>query len=208
MTLSVPQSALRVPPAAPGLKVGLFGGSFNPPHDGHRHVALTALKRLRLDRVWWMVTPGNPLKDRGELAALGERLRAVGRLAAHPRFVVTAFEAGRGLTYSADTVAFLASRRPTVRFVWVMGADNLAGFHRWQHWREIVETVPVAVVDRPGASLSPLFSKAAHVYAGARIDEAGARDFAVRTPPAWTFLHAPLNPQSSTYLRNIRRPLV
>ncbi len=199
-------SALRVPPTAPGLKVGLFGGSFNPPHEGHRHVALTAMKRLGLDWVWWMVTPGNPLKDHAELAALGERLRAVRRIARHPRFVVTAFEAGHGLTFSADTIAYLKSRRPGVNFVWIVGADNLAGFHRWQNWRSIVEAVPVTVVDRPGASLSPLFSRAARVFEGARVDEADIRDFALRAPPAWAFLHAPLNPLSSSGLRTARRP--
>ncbi|MCW2308818.1 nicotinate-nucleotide adenylyltransferase [Rhodobium gokarnense] len=199
--LAEAHSLYQVPPGDAGLTVGLFGGSFNPPHDGHFHVALTALRRLGLDRIWWLVTPGNPLKDHSELEALEARVAAVRRLADHPRFTVTAFEATEGLSYSADTIAFLRRRRPGVNFVWVMGADNLAGFHRWQFWRQIVDTLPIAIVDRPGASLSPLFAPMAEVYRHARIAEDEAGDFALRPAPAWTFLHAPLNPLSSTLLR-------
>lgn len=199
------RSALRVPPGAPGLKVGLYGGSFNPPHEGHLHVALTALRRLGLDQVWWLVTPGNPLKEQGELAALDKRIAAVRDLAEHPRFIVTAFEAAHDFSYTADTIAFLKQRRRQVNFVWVMGADNLAGFHRWQHWREIAETMPFAIVDRPGSSLAPLYSKAAQTLSRRRIDERDAQGLALLEPPAWSFLHAPLNPLSSTHLRSRAR---
>lgn len=201
-TATVDPADLRVPPSAPGRKVGLFGGSFNPPHDGHYHVAFTALKRLHLDQVWWLVSPGNPLKDHGELEVLGRRVAAVRALADHPRFVVTAFEAGHDLTYSADTIAFAQARRPRTNFVWVMGADNLASFHRWQYWREIMTMLPVAIIDRPGASLAPLKARAAQIFARYRIDETDTRDFALAPPPAWTFIHAPLNPLSSTMLRH------
>ena len=187
--------------------IGLFGGSFNPPHEGHYHVALTALKRLGLDRVWWMVTPGNPLKDHSELDDLGARIAAVRALADHPRFTVTALEAGAELTFSADTIAFLCDRNPHVHFVWIMGADNLAGFHRWQFWREIVETLPIVIVDRPGASLAPLSSRMAQTYSRYRVNEADARQFALRQAPAWMFIHAPLNPMSSTFLRHRRKVL-
>ena len=193
---------LRIPPAASGLKVGLYGGSFNPPHEAHRHVALTALKRLGLDWVWWLVSPGNPLKDPDQLAELDQRVRAVRRVARHPRFAVTAFEAAEGLVYTADSIAHLQSRRSGVKFVWIAGADSLAGFHHWKNWQRIFEAVPVAFVDRPDFSLAPISSTAGQVFSAARVDESDASRLADSDAPAWVFLHAPLNPLSSTQLRN------
>ncbi|WP_420393403.1 nicotinate-nucleotide adenylyltransferase [Acuticoccus sp.] len=192
---------LRVPPVAAGQRVALFGGSFNPPHAGHRAVADAALRRLALDWVWWIVTPGNPLKSSGELASLAHRVAAAEATAAHPRIRVTAFEAAIGTRYSADLVAYLGKRLPHVRLVWLMGADNLAELHRWQEWRTIVQCVPMAVVDRPGASLKALSSPAARTFAAARWPERCAAALADATPPAWVFLHAPLDPSSSTALR-------
>ncbi len=197
----LPYEALRIPAHAAGMTIGLYGGSFNPPHAAHEHVASTALTRLGLDRVWWLVTPGNPLKSHDELASLADRMAAVKQLADHPRFVITALEAGHGLTFSADTVSFLRKRCAGVRFVWIMGADNLAGFHRWQSWRDIVETVPIAIVDRPGSSLAPLSAPMAQIYSGARVDEASVKGLAWREAPAWTFLHAPRSHLSSTEIR-------
>ena len=141
-----------LPPTTAGMVVGLFGGSFNPPHAGHAHVAATALKRLHLDRIWWLVSPGNPLKDVHALPPVAERLAAVRRLARHPRAVVTDLEARLGTRYTVDLVRRLVSLRPGVRFVLVIGADNWAGFHRWGGWRDIARLVPIAVVDRPGAT--------------------------------------------------------
>ncbi len=204
---ALPYEALRIPHAEPGMAIGLYGGSFNPPHAAHEHVAATALTRLGLDRVWWLVTPGNPLKSHGDLASLDERMAAVKALADHPRFTVTALEAGHGLTYSADTVRFLKRRLPGVRFVWVMGADNLASFHRWERWRDIVDAVPIVVVDRPGSSLSPVSAPMARIYASARVDEARVRGFARRPAPAWTFLHAPRSHLSSTMIRQQAKAL-
>ncbi|MCA1299815.1 nicotinate-nucleotide adenylyltransferase [Stappia indica] len=193
---------LRIPHAEPGNRIGLFGGSFNPPHSGHRLVAEVALKRLGLNQVWWMVTPGNPLKDHANLAPLSERLDHVARFADHPAMRVTALEARFPTSYSARTIDRLIRLRPRLSFVWIMGADNLAGFHRWQDWRDIMQRLPVAIVDRPGATLSPLSAPAAHAFAAARVDEACAASLASRPPPAWTFLHTPLDSTSSTALRD------
>jgi len=201
--LAAPAEAewLKVPPSAPGMRIALYGGSFNPPHRAHRAVAHAALTRLGVDRVWWMVTPGNPLKPPGELAPLAQRVAAARALADDPRIVVTAFEAADGLNFTADTIAFLVRRRPGVRFVFLMGADNLASLHRWERWRDIARLVPIAVVDRPGASYACLSARAAVALARHRIDEAEARALPDLRPPAWVFLHAPRDPISSTALR-------
>ncbi|QGZ35858.1 nicotinate-nucleotide adenylyltransferase [Stappia indica] len=192
---------LAIPHAEPGNRIGLFGGSFNPPHSGHRLVADIALARLGLDQLWWLVTPGNPLKDHSELAPLARRLDAVEAIARHPRMVVTALETQLGTAYSARTLARLTQLRPRLKFVWVMGADNLAGFHRWQDWRGIFARVPIAVVDRPGATLPALASPAAQSFAACRLDETDARLLPGMAPPAWTFLTGPRDASSSTRIR-------
>lgn len=192
---------LKLPHAEPGNRIGIFGGSFNPPHSGHRLVAQTVLKRLGLDQVWWFVTPGNPLKDHGDLAPLEMRLHLTSALADHPRMKVTAHELVMGSPYTARTIGMLRKKRPGLRFVWVMGADNLASFHRWQDWRTIVASVPIAVVNRPGASLSALSAPMAKAYEKHRLPEEEARLLLDIEPPVWTFLHAPLDDASSTVLR-------
>jgi nicotinate-nucleotide adenylyltransferase len=191
----------RLPPHAPGLRVGLYGGSFNPPHAGHRHVSLLALKRLNLDRVWWLVTPGNPLKERDGLPATAERVAAARHLTAHPRIAVTGFEEAIGTRYTIDTLGRVVVRCPGARFVWIMGADNLAGFHRWRGWRAIARLMPIAVVDRPGFTLRAPHARAAGWLARYRVDEAEAPRLADRQPPAWLFLHGPRSTLSSTLLR-------
>lgn len=195
-----PERHLRMPLVEPGMTVGLFGGSFNPPHEAHLLIAETALKRLQLDRLWWMVTPGNPLKQRSG-ASLAERVDRSLALTRHPRIDVTAFEASHGVRFTADTIALVRARNPGVFFVWIMGADSLADFHRWQRWREIAETVPIAVLDRPGASMAAMNSVAARALAAQRVDEADAAGLARMRPPAWTFIHGPRSPLSSTRLR-------
>ncbi|WOJ88384.1 nicotinate-nucleotide adenylyltransferase [Methylocapsa polymorpha] len=192
---------VRPPPHAPGLRVGLFGGSFNPPHEGHRAASLLALKRLRLDRIWWLVSPGNPLKDARELAPLSLRLEAARKLARHPRIEVTAIEAALGAPYTFSTISYLKQRCPGVHFVWLMGADNLPGFHRWKRWRDIAGLVPICAVDRPGATLRATLSRAGQVLAPYRLDEARAARLATAPPPAFVFLHGPRSPLSSTALR-------
>ena len=193
---------LRMPHVERRMQVGLFGGSFNPPHAGHALVAEIALRTLGLDQLWWMVTPGNPLKSGRQLASLGERIAMSERIAQDPRIKVTAFEAAFKVRYTADTLALVRARNPGVDFVWIMGADNLAQFHRWQRWREIALTVPIAVIDRPGSTLAFVSSVFAKTFDYARIDESGARRLALRRPPAWTFIHGPRSSLSSTALRD------
>ena len=199
--MSAGSSWLCLPLTTPGLRVGLLGGSFNPAHDGHRHISLEALARLNLDRVWWIVSPGNPLKSHGDLADLEARLRLAAAVAHHPRVDVTGFEAQLGTAYTAETLSYLTKRLPDVNFVWLMGADNLATLHRWRAWRRILATMPVAVIDRPGWRYRALASRAAISHAGAQRPEAESRGLAGATAPAWSFLSIPLSNLSSTALR-------
>lgn len=191
----------ELPPSAPGMRIGLYGGSFNPAHAGHLHVSRMALRRLRLDRVWWLASPGNPLKDHGDLAPLAERVREARRLADDPRIAVTGFEAAIGARYTVETLRWLRRRRPTVRFVWIMGADSLKSFHRWEAFREIAALMPIAVIDRPGFTLSATASPGARALVRSRVDESDAPLLASLEPPAWLFLHGPRSFLSSTALR-------
>ncbi len=189
----------------PGMRVGLYGGSFNPAHDGHAHVAETARKRLRLDRVIWLVSPQNPLKSSSETAPLGERLAGVRAVARDRGMIVSDAETRMGSQYTIDTIRALKARFPGVRFVWIMGADSLASFHRWKGWTQIMREVPVAVISRPWASLKSRFSPAARRFADARRPAAAAPLLADQAAPAWVYLHGPLNFASSTALREGRR---
>ena len=193
----------------PGMKVGLFGGSFNPAHDGHAHVAETALRRLDLDRVVWLVSPQNPLKDARDSAPLSERIvsaERAARLAAHgPAMVVSDFETRAGTQWTVDTLRALVARHPGVRFVWLMGSDNLASFHRWRGWTDIMRLMPVAVIARPGSELDSRTAPAAARFAAARVPASRARLLPHLQAPAWTLLNAPLNHRSSTALRAAAR---
>jgi nicotinate-nucleotide adenylyltransferase len=200
----VAQADLRPPPALAGMRIGLLGGSFNPPHAAHRLISLTALKRLGLDRVWWMVTPGNPLKEHGGLLPLGHRIQLSRQVARHPRIEITAFEAGIGTAYTERSLSFLRRRFPGVHFVWLMGADNLASFHRWKEWETIFHLMPIAAEDRPAWRYKALSSPAASRFSRFRIPESQAAALPSLDPPAWCYLSGPLSKLSSTALRALQ----
>jgi nicotinate-nucleotide adenylyltransferase len=191
----------KIPPHSRGLRVGLFGGSFNPPHAAHRAASLLAMKRLRLDQVWWLVTPGNPLKDRRGLPPLAARIAAARRVAHHPRIRVTGVEAAFRTRFTCDTLAILRRRCPGVRFIWIMGADNLPALHRWRNWRGLAQLMPIAVVDRGGISLRALAALAPSALARWRLPEAAVASLVTRKPPAWLYLHGLRLTMSSTRLR-------
>ncbi len=184
----------------PGMRVGVLGGSFDPPHVGHRHLSLEALKRFDLDRVIWLVSPGNPLKPEAP-AAFTRRMVAVREMTRHPKLLVSDFELRTGSRYTANTLALMQKRWQGVRFVWLMGADNLIGFHAWKDWQGIMERVPVGVLARPGSRLKARFSKAARVYAQARLPDRSAGLLGRVDAPCWCYVNIPLRPENSTAIR-------
>jgi nicotinate-nucleotide adenylyltransferase len=186
------------------MAVGLYGGSFNPVHAGHAHVATTALRRLGLDRVIWLVSPQNPLKSPAATAPLDDRLALTARWARGPSMIVSDLERRIGARYSIDTIRWLKARFPGVRFVWIMGADGLADFHLWRGWAALAREVPIAVVSRPLAALRSRLSPFARRFAASRVAAGAARTLPDRTPPAWIYLEAPYDFTSSTALRNSR----
>jgi nicotinate-nucleotide adenylyltransferase len=188
-----------------GMTVGLYGGSFNPAHNGHAHVAETAKRRLGLDRVIWLVSPQNPLKSRHETADLADRLAGARALAQGYGMVVAAVETQLGSNYTIDTIRGLKARFPGVKFVWIMGADSLASFHRWKGWTQIMHEVPIAVVSRPWISLKSRFSPAALRFARFRKSPQSGPRLAYAKTPAWTFLFGRFHFQSSTALRARRK---
>jgi nicotinate-nucleotide adenylyltransferase len=191
-----------IPPHSNGMRIGLLGGSFNPPHVAHRDISLFAIKRLKLDRVWWLVTPGNPLKDTGGLHDLGQRAEAARQIADDPRIDVSCLESVIGTRYTVDTITYLRRRVSGLRLVWIMGADNLAQFHRWQNWQRIASEVPIAVIDRPPQSFRALAAPAAQALARYRVPENQAATLPDRRAPAWVFLTGLKLNLSSTGLRN------
>lgn len=198
---TVPSRYMQMPDVKKGAKIGLFGGSFNPPHAGHVLVAELALERLQLDQIWWMVTPGNPLKDWRELAPLQQRIELSEQLITDQKVIVTAFEASYQVRYTADTLALVREHHPDARLVWIMGADNLDTIHHWQEWEKIVKTYPIAVINRPGANLAAENSVMAQQFASARLPEIQAAQLAVQPAPAWVFIHGRQSDLSSTQLR-------
>jgi nicotinate-nucleotide adenylyltransferase len=195
-------------PAPPGWwfdgSVGLLGGSFNPAHAGHRHIAEEALYRLGVDEVWWMVSPQNPLKETTDMAPFEERFASAERLAAHPRMRITGIEGALGTTYTAQTLARLTEIYTRIRFIWIMGADNLIQIPKWKDWTQIFHRVPVAVFARPTYSLRAFAGPAAARFGASRIRERDARLLPYLEPPAWVFLHTKLHPESATAIRRAR----
>jgi nicotinate-nucleotide adenylyltransferase len=195
---------LVLPAHERGMRIGLFGGTFDPPHAAHLGASLLAMKRLNLDRVWWLVTPGNPLKDTRGLQPLATRIAAARKLARHPRIDITGLEAVINTRYTYDTLVYLKRRCPGVHFVWIMGADNLRSFYRWQNWRGIARLMPMAVIDRMGSSLYATGGRAAQALTNHRVREERAGTLADHKPPAWVYLHGLKSPLSSTALRATR----
>lgn len=189
-----------LPRAEAGMVIGLLGGSFDPAHEGHVAITRAALRRFGLDRVWWLISPGNPLKSEGP-AALPRRITAARGVMADPRVTITGIEAALGTRYTADTLAALQRLYPQVRFVWLMGSDNLAGFHRWQDWREIAARVPIGVLARPGSRLSARFSPAARWLGATRLLPEDSRLLGLSRAPRWCMVDLPLSTASSTALR-------
>ena len=184
----------------PGMSVGLFGGSFDPPHIGHLHVARTALKRLRLDRVWWLVSPQNPLKAHAPADAQ-TRLRTIRQLADEPRMVISDVEARMHTTRTVELLEHLSYHYPKVRFIWIMGADNLATFHRWERWQDITTLVPMCIIARPGQAVKSRLSRTAQLLRHKRLPENQAHILKNFKSPVWTYLTEPLHLVSSSALR-------
>lgn len=186
------------PIATRGMVIGLLGGSFDPAHEGHAHITREAIKRMGLDRVWWLVSPGNPLKAR-QPAPMVDRMARAKAVMADPRVVVTDLEARLGTRATYDTLRQLQAIYPGVRFVWLMGADNLVQFHRWGHWRDILRSVPVGVLARPGSGVAARLSVAAQSFRVHRV--ARGEGLGSRAAPAWCFVNLPLNGASSSAIR-------
>jgi nicotinate-nucleotide adenylyltransferase len=186
------------PIAAKGMVIGLLGGSFDPAHEGHAHITRGALARMGLDQVWWLVTPGNPLKAR-QPAPMADRLRQARQVMQHPRVRITDLERALGTRTTADTIDRLRAIYPGVQFVWLMGADNLVQFHRWDRWRDILRAVPVGVLARPGSGVAARLSVAARAFRVHRVTR--GESLALRRPPVWCFVNLPLNGASSSAIR-------
>jgi len=195
----VPSHSLN---ASHGLKVGLLGGSFNPAHEGHRHISLMAMRQLELDRIWWLVSPQNPLKAETDMAPLRVRLEKAERLARHPRIQVTDIETDLGTRYTVDTVRALQNRFRDTHFIWLMGADNMIQLPRWAKWRTLMECIPMAIYPRPGYTLKARLSPAATAYRSAWLDATDAKALPISSPPALCFLEGPQSGLSATSIRS------
>ncbi|MEM6566735.1 MAG: nicotinate-nucleotide adenylyltransferase [Pseudomonadota bacterium] len=188
------------PPAKSGMCVGLLGGSFDPAHEGHAHITREALKRFDLDEVWWLVSPGNPLKTKGP-APLQQRMTRARSVMKHPKVWITDLETRLGTRYTHATLMEIKARYPGVRFVWLMGADNLSSFHKWDNWRQIMEMVPIVVMARPGQRISARLSPAAQVFRRYKLRSRHAQRIKHAIPPAWVFVNVPMSDASSTSIR-------
>ncbi len=186
------------PPATRGMVIGLLGGSFDPAHEGHAHITREAIKRMNLDQVWWLVTPANPLKAR-QPAPISDRLAQARKVMAHPRVKITALEAALGTTTTADTIDRLRAMYPGIRFVWLMGADNLVQFHRWGRWRDILRSVPVGVLARPGSGVAARLSVAARAFEVHQVKR--GEGLGGKRAPVWCFVNLPMNAMSSSAIR-------
>jgi len=191
-----------MPPLSPGQRVGLLGGSFNPAHEGHLHISALALKRLKLDQLWWLVSPQNPLKPESGMASLKNRMTAAKKVAAsNPDIVVSDMENSLSTRHTVDTIEALKVEFPGVSFVWVMGADLLVQVPQWKRWRALFRMVPIAIFARPAYSARALSGKAARRFKDARIARYRVGSLANMRPPAWAYMRTRLNRQSATRIR-------
>lgn len=188
------------------LRVGLLGGSFDPAHEGHVHITKEALRRFDLDQVWWLVSPGNPLKSHAP-APIEARIAQAKSVMVHPRVKISDLERKLGTVYTADTLRGLIAKFPRTKFIWLMGADSMAGLDNWQDWRWIMETVPVGVLARPGQRISARMSKAARIYSSFRLRRAQSRLLSHSVAPAWCFVNVPMSDASSTKIRAAKTKL-
>ena len=199
--INIHADILKLPPSAPNMRIGLFGGSFNPSHFGHRLVSRQTMKHLDLDAIWWLVTPANPLKDNHDLAPLKERVKNARALITQPNIYVTGFEAAHGFKYSYDSLSYLKKTLPERKLVWIMGADSFIDFHKWQHWKNIANLMPMAIYSRPNNNLKALASKAAIYLKNYRLDESDAKILANSPAPKWVFLNGKMSELSSSKIR-------
>ena len=190
-----------------GRTVGLLGGSFNPAHEGHRHVSLYALKMLGLDAVWWMVSPQNPLKSKKDMAPLKKRMESAHAASLHPRIIVTDIETHLNTRYTADTLSALKKLYPHTTFIWLMGTDNLRQIHRWERWQDIFQMVPVCILDRPPRGDSVRTCPALERFRPFLLRQNASSRLKMAAPPAWIILHIPLNDMSATKIRGKRNGL-
>lgn len=191
------------PLAVPGQRIGLLGGSFDPAHQAHLSISREALKRFGLDRIWWLVSPGNPLKKHGP-APLAERIAIARDMIDDPRIIVTDIERHLNTRLTAETIKKLQALYPGVRFTWLMGADNLAQFHLWHGWKDIAARLPIGVLARPNVRMSARLSPAARFMAPSRIPEYQAKKLGSATAPSWVMANVPMLPHSSTAIRQNR----
>ncbi|WP_339107741.1 nicotinate-nucleotide adenylyltransferase [Thioclava sp. GXIMD4216] len=189
------------PIARPGMRIGLLGGSFDPAHQGHAHISRVALRRFGLDQVWWLLSPGNPLKAKGP-APLAARMRRAREVMPDPRIKITDLEQRLGTCFTADTLRALQAHYRQVDFVWLMGADNLIQIDRWDHWQDIFDRMPVGVLARPGVRLRARCSKAARVFAHAKLPGWRSQELAAGPAPRWCFINMPMSSESSTRIRD------
>ncbi|PCI48892.1 MAG: nicotinic acid mononucleotide adenylyltransferase [Alphaproteobacteria bacterium] len=184
-----------------GKKIGLLGGSFNPAHHAHLEISLAALEKLGLDAVWWLVSPQNPLKSGDDMASLKDRMASARAMASDSRIYVTDLESRLGTRYTVDVLDRIIKLLPDSRFIWLMGADNLAQFSRWKDWKKIARTVAFAIFNRPGYSDAVRTSEAAKLFKHHQIPEERAAELSSLKAPAWTFIRDIQNPLSSTEIR-------
>lgn len=183
------------------ITVGLLGGSFNPAHEGHRYISLEAIKRLGLDEVWWLVSPQNPLKPTRGMLPFEERVTLAKKNANHPKIFVSTIEQYFQTRYTYDTLLKIKEKYPKIRFIWLMGEDNLVQFPKWQRWRDIVENIPIVVFCRGNNTYKALHSIMAYRYAKYRCTGLTIRNIRLKKPPSWVFLPIRKHPASATALR-------